>query len=543
MRDLRLLIIPSLLSLSFGAAAQDVGEAYRFSNLSTQGTARSMGFGNALGSVGGDFSSLSVNPAGIGVYRSSEFLITPSLKINATSSNYTGFTTNDNFTQVNFNNFGLILTDAPKGKRYDRRAGKTVSFGFGMNRVADFNNSVIYNGKNSTSSASQVFESDANNDPASAASTAPTNTLGYMGYQSYLLNLNSSGMYETIVPYGGGVYQQKSTQTTGGIKEYTFSMGGNYRERLMLGITLGIPVINYHGDTYYQESLADGNTSSNPSGFKSFSYNQSLDIAGVGINAKVGAIFKVSEMFRLGVALHTPTYYSISEVYNPGITTTHTTSNIDTASILSVNDGSLMQNSFDYHLTTPAKGILSATMLLNKFGFISADFEYVDYSSMKYSFQNGIDNVTNQTYQQEADQMNQVIKKTYKGASNFRIGGEGVVTNSFMLRAGFGYYGNAYTTYGQSVQNNNYTTERIDLSLGAGFHYRNFYADIAIVHGIYSGYELPYSIDYSGVVSTGTPAVIPTAKVNYSTNNVALTFKFKLDNKHAHREGPPMQRM
>ena len=543
MLDLRIILIPSLLGLSLCASAQDVGEAYRFSNLSTQGTARSMGFGNALGSVGGDFSSLSVNPAGIGIFRSSEITITPSLKLNSTGSTYTGVTTNENNSALNFNNFGIILTNAPKGKRYDRRAWKTVSFGFGMNRVADFNNSVVYSGKNNTSSASQAFESDANYDPASASSTSPVNTLGYMGYQSYLINLNSSGQYETIVPYSGGIYQQKSSQTTGGIKEYTISLGGNYREKLMLGITLGIPVLNYHNDSYFQENIASDNTSPNPYGFRSFNYNQSLDISGGGINAKLGLIYKVTDMFRIGVALHTPTYYSISEVYNPGITTVHSTSNIDSASVLSVNDGSLLQNTFDYHLTTPGKGVLSATLLLSKFGFVTADLEYVDYTSMKYSFQDGIDNATNMTYQQEADHLNQVIKKTYQGATNFRVGGEGVINNSFMLRAGFGYYGNAYTSYGQSIQNNNYTTQRIDISLGAGFHYHNFYADLALVHGMYTGYELPYTIDYGGVVSTGTQAIIPMSKMNYSTNNVAMTFRFKLDNTRGHHHSAPEQRM
>jgi len=99
-----------------------------------------------------------------------------------------------------------------------------------------------------------------------------------------------------------------------------------------------------------------------------------------------------------------------------------------------------------------------------------------------------------------------------------------------MVRAGFGYYGNAYTAYGQSTQNSYYTTQRIDLSLGAGFHLRRFFADIALVHGMYTGYEQPYSIDYSGVVSSAAPQTVPTSKINFSTNNVALTLGMKFDN-------------
>ncbi len=181
MRITGLVLLPALIFGSVAASAQDITEAYNLSNLTVQGTARSMGFGNALGSVGGDFSSLSVNPAGLGVYRSSELTFTPSLRINATSSEYTTVTTMDNNTHFNINNFGLVFTNAPKGKRYDDRNWKTVSFAFGMNRTADFNRNYTYQGKNTTSSGSQVFESDANLNPT-GVTDQNSSSLGYMGY-------------------------------------------------------------------------------------------------------------------------------------------------------------------------------------------------------------------------------------------------------------------------------------------------------------------------------------------------------------------------
>src|ERR1017187_3397559 len=106
MRNPGFLLFPALVAISIISPAQDVREAYNLSNLTVQGTARSMGFGNALGSVGGDFSSLSVNPAGIGIYRSSEISFTPSLKINSATGDYAGTTTSDNNTRFGINNFG-----------------------------------------------------------------------------------------------------------------------------------------------------------------------------------------------------------------------------------------------------------------------------------------------------------------------------------------------------------------------------------------------------------------------------------------------------
>ena len=517
MRNLGSVLLPALIICSLTGSAQDIKEAYNLSNLTIQGSARSMGFGNTLGSVGGDFSSLSVNPAGLGIYRSSEFTITPSLRINGTSSDYLGTTTAENNTHFNINNFGLVFTSAPKGKRYEQRSWKAVSFAFGMNRSADFNYNYSYSGKNTTSSGSQVFESDANQYPGDAAASAgPSSALGYMGAQSHLLNYNPNNPtmpYATIVPFSGGVNQLKSTQVNGGINEYLFALGGNYKEKLMLGVTIGIPTVNYHSSSYYTETLSPDNTVSNPYGFNSFNYNQSLDITGTGINAKIGAIYKINDNFRIGAAFHTPTYYSISDVYTPAITTTRSDSGSFT---LSVDNGALAQNQFDYTFTTPWKGVLSATYIFNKLGFITADYEYVNYSTMRYRYpadQNG------NSLQAQQDAMNLDIRNTYKAASNFRLGAEGRLGKYFMLRLGFGYYGNPYKT-------TDYNAQRIDVSGGFGFHFHHFFTDLAIVHSMYQVEEQPYSIDYSGVISSGA-ATIPTATTSYSINNLAMTVGVK----------------
>jgi hypothetical protein len=520
MRNLRYALLPAFLLGSVAAMGQDINEAYNLSNLTVQGTARSMGFGNALGSVGGDFSSVSVNPAGLGIYRSSEFSFTPSLRINSASSSYIGNTTGDNNTHFNINSFGLVFTNAPKGRRYERSNWKAVSFAIGMNRVADFNQSYTYQGVNTTSSASQGFESDANLNPGNVQTSSANysntpNSLGYLGYNSYLLNQNAAGQYYSIVPFSGGVNQLKSVQTNGGIDEYTISLGGNYKERLMLGVTIGIPVVNYNSNSSYTESLPASNTAANTYGFSSFNYNQSLNISGSGINAKIGAIYKITDNFRVGAAFHSPTYYSINDNFTPGISTTHN----DTTAIFSAYQGNVLGNQFNYNFTTPWKGVLSATFILKDLGFITADYEYVDYNTMRYEYGAGLDNNTGLSYQSEQDAMNQQIKNTYQAASNIRLGAEIKLSKYFMVRAGGGYYGNPYKNIG-------YNAQRIDLNAGLGFRFRHFFTDLGFVHSMYETQQQPYSVDYSGVIS-GPQTTIPTAKIDYSLNNLALTVGVK----------------
>ena len=72
------------------ANAQNEVDALRYSTQNLSGTARYSAMGGAFGSLGGEFSTLSSNPAGIGMYQFSELTFTPSLNLNATKSYYNG---------------------------------------------------------------------------------------------------------------------------------------------------------------------------------------------------------------------------------------------------------------------------------------------------------------------------------------------------------------------------------------------------------------------------------------------------------------------
>ena len=74
--------IPALLQ------AQNEDDALRYSQNFSSGTTRASSMAGAFGALGGDFSSLSINPAGIGVYRSTEFTITPTYIFSSSSSDF-----------------------------------------------------------------------------------------------------------------------------------------------------------------------------------------------------------------------------------------------------------------------------------------------------------------------------------------------------------------------------------------------------------------------------------------------------------------------
>jgi len=519
-----LLALPALMMSAIVSRAQltenihgtnaGVMEAYNMSNLTVQGTARSMGFGNALGSIGGDFSSLSVNPAGLGIYRSSELTFTPALRINASSSTYQGVVTPDNNVRFNFNNIGIVFTNAPKGKRYEKKKWKAVSFAFGNNRVADFNRNYSFAGTNYTNSASQVFEADANkyyNDPHSQS---PLSVPGFVGYKGYVIDPSGPTTYVSAVPFTGGIKQEVAVRERGKINEFVLSLGGNYKEQLMLGATIGLPSLRYTNEYTITESLAPGNNAANPDTFSSFRYNQATTLKGNGANLKIGAIFKANDNLRLGIAFHSPTLYAITETYSPGI---HSVVGSYTNDLNATNQG-LATDQFSYQFVSPWRGILSASYVMKGVGFATVDYEYTGYNSMGYIYpqQDGYGN----SYALQQYDMNQKISSTYQNTSNVRLGVEALVNKFFMARVGFGYYSNPYKTTGMNGQ-------RMDISGGVGFRDKDFFLDIALVHSAYQLQSQPYKIDYAYISTSEPVSVVPTAKTDFGINNLAVTVGFK----------------
>ena len=87
--------LTGIILFSTGIFAQNLVDALRYSDYRINGTARSTAMGNAFGALGGDFSVMSTNPAGLGLYRSGEFAFTPNIGKSNTDATYLGNTASD----------------------------------------------------------------------------------------------------------------------------------------------------------------------------------------------------------------------------------------------------------------------------------------------------------------------------------------------------------------------------------------------------------------------------------------------------------------
>ena len=149
------IMIVLIANVSF---SQDFFDALRYSQTNYEGSARSTAMGSAFGALGGDFISASINPAGLGFYRTGEFTISPTLNINNCESSYLKTSNTDNKYRFNFNNInyvGAVNTGAETGI-------VGFSFGIGYNRLKNLHSNITIIGKDAETSLLDYYTEWAN---------------------------------------------------------------------------------------------------------------------------------------------------------------------------------------------------------------------------------------------------------------------------------------------------------------------------------------------------------------------------------------------
>jgi len=452
------------IAFSLNIFAQNETEALRYSQLTMGGTARSTAVGGAFGAVGADFSSLSINPAGMGVYKKSEISFSPALYYSKNINTYLGSESEDFKYSVNLSNFGMVFSAPLSSVASDKPQWKSVQFGFGFNKLANFNNNITIEGNNQSTSLVDIILNKANG--VAPANLDPFDT--QLAYDAYIINPDDvfNNTYKSDLT-NGDIIQRKTINTRGGINEWAFSFSGNYNDVLYVGGTLGLVGLSYREDSQYDEI----DRMDTMKLFKSMTIKDNLSTDGSGINFKFGIIAQPVKFIRIGAAIHTPTFfYRIEDKY-----TRNFSSNIDTMSY--VLDP--VESEFKYEINTPLRLLGNIAFLINKSGFISFDYEYTDYSTAR---------MRSTDYSFFAENNN--IKNLYKATHNFR-GGVEYTLNPFILRAGYAHYMSPF----KSDTLNNY--QRDIFSGGIGFRNTHYFLDFTYA---YSKSDGKYYL-YDGAVS------------------------------------------
>lgn len=494
--------------------AQEPADALRYSYLTERGgTARNQAIGGAGASLGGEFTSLFINPAGLGFYKTGDFVFTPSFSLKKSNSTYLG--SPQAVTENNFNvgTTGFVIGGATR----NAKGIKSVAFAFGINRLADFNNHIYYKGTNKSSSYSEKYlEELTNNNVTDLNSAAQNYPYGSsLAFNTYLIdslqgpNGSLSG-YRTLANPTTGLIQENSINTTGGITDLSIGAGLDVNEKWYFGGTLSFPFLRYNRVGTYRESDASNNTNNN---FNYFQVTENLTTKGIGINGKFGVIYKPVEQARIGLSVYTPTLYDVTDDYTTSIITDlegyHGTGTKQQSSTDLTNDQPLESK---YDLTTPWRLILSGSYLFggnleevqSQKGFITADLEYVNYKNASFHDTNN-DASANDYYHT----LNSTIGNIYKNAINARLGGE-LKLNTFMVRLGGAYFGNPYE---------NESSDVVKLTGGLGIRNHGVFFDLGYVYTMVKDVNYPYRLQ--------DKANVP-AYLKNNTGTIVATIGFKL---------------
>jgi hypothetical protein len=507
-----------LCIVSVSAFAQIPEDVLKYSWQPTNGTARINAVGGAMGSLGGDISATFVNPAGLAFYKTTDIVLSPGFTFYNNKSNFRGTNSKDKASLFNLGTSGIV-----GGWQGDNKWNNSISLA--VTRTANFNNTVSFSGLNNFSSFGEQYAAEIANSGADIGSASDIGKLS-LGTQMAVWNyfadtttlpghsgpdVISLAMWGALKEGGDFLLKQSHTiQTSGGITEIALGFATNTADKFYIGGSFGLPIVSYTKESKLREEDATGNTDNN---FNFAELKERFTTKGVGINGKFGIIYKPAEFIRLGLAVHTPTWYSFEDTYSGSMSvnlenyrTTPGTTSVTVEQIY----GSTPK--YKYELISPWKFMLSGSYVLREIedvrkqkGFITADIEYATYKSNK--FRNAEDYDDNGYY----DAVNKTMKSYYKNALNFRVGGELKFT-TIMGRLGFAYYGNPYA-------DKELKAHKMFISGGLGYRNNGMFIDLTYVQGLQKDVSFPYRLPDKANTF---------ANVKSSAGNIALTVGFKI---------------
>lgn len=529
-------IILSLALLSVAMAkGQNAMDAYRVSSSQIKGSARYVSMGGAFTALGGDPSSLSQNPAGIGVYRSSEVsaslggqwinnssLGTPDAKrgdfVFDNISLVTTFFTGKSKGLINFN-LGVTYN---RNQSYDRRYNGAVP-----NLGASFTNYIetITNGI--------PFRDLEVRDNINSYYTTNSPWLSILGYQSYLISPyefdadgNCSTYYGLFNPEVSSGSSYTEFIESGRNDEYTINFGGNVNDRFYFGLALGIRDFSITRDVYYTEDLYNTSGGLVENGIDydiksaNYQYYTHYNMRGTGFNGKFGFIVRATDWLRLGATIHTPTLYTVDQVMDASVDNIMTLNgDKSTTNFQQIPD--IVTNTIK--IRTPWNFQLGASYIAGKKAIISADYQYTAYNNMKMNERNGDEFVIE----------NDFYKANFKAGHTIKLGAEYRVTTSLSLRAG---YAMQMSPLKADLKDVNIQVPTAGMqtsyllpgngsyySCGAGYKFKICYLDFAYQH--YSQKSDMFA--YSPIFTDDVTLVPGSSEIKTKQNSITFTLGFK----------------
>ncbi len=441
------LIAVALLCVTVTSSAQNALQALRYSRYELFGTSRFLSQAGATGALGGDLSSVLVNPAGLGFYRTSEFSVSPSLYWVNTRSDFKGSTMQDSELKFNLGSIGLV-----KSFNSNRKSGiMGASWAIGYQTLANFNNRTTLKGINQTSSMLDDFVWRANQDPDNLDPFYEQ-----LAFDTYLMpyDEDAEAYWHDMAVDGYGQEQRRISEQSGYIGEYSLSGALNLNNLIYFGAALGIHSVRFNEEIFHSETDLNDQVID----FDQFLFREFNSTRGWGYTFRMGMIVRPFQLFRVGASFQLPTYYRLTDdKYTDMRSYWDRGSGIEDASADSPN------GIYDYQLRTPFRANAHMSLILFKAASFSAGYEYVDYSNSRLD-----------AYDYRFINENDQIRSDFRPVHNWSAGAE-IRLQSLYLRAGTKYLRSPFRD--DAIENDSWR-----YTGGLGFRTRSFYMDLGYAY-------------------------------------------------------------
>ena len=484
------------------AQSQEITDALRYAQDNLNGTARYRAMGGAFGALGGDLSSLNTNPAGSAVFSNNQVTFTLSSLNIKNNSTYFGTKTTEKDNSFDLNQAGGVFVFKNQNQRSD---WKKFSVAINYENTNNFDNTLFSAGTNPTKSIANYFLSYANGIPLNILNNSSYGNLGhaaqqaYLGYNAFIIdpvttNPNNT-LYTSNVPSSGNYYQENTITSQGYNGKLSFNAATSYKDKLYFGINLNSHFTDFRqASSFYEDNNAPLTANYTVSKLR---FDNELYTYGTGFSFQLGAIAKVTNGVRLGLAYESPTWYHLNDEFSQKLVAVSSkTGAPDTNDVV---DPKITNVYAPYKLQTPAKYTFSSAYVFGKSGLISVDYAIKDYGNTKFKPEND-------SYYSG---LNTYMNNTLDNTGELRIGGEYKI-EKWSLRAGYRYEQSPY-------KNASTIGDLTGYSGGLGYNFGSTKADLS--------YAYAKRDSQQGFFSQG---LTDGAKINTINNTVSLTLLFEL---------------
>lgn len=419
------------------ASAQNINDVLRYSGESLQGTARFQGMSGAFGALGGDLSSLNVNPAGSAVFNNGLFSVTASNYHQKNDASYFSTNSTSSLNSFDLNQVGGVFVFKSADSEW-----KKISLAFNYDLAKNYDNELFVVGKSDQGIDNYFLDYAGGipfgdlliqeNEYIEDAYLDIGSSYGYVDQQAFLgyyggvidpldESNNNSTDYVSNAKYST-INQGYFQSTAGYNSKFTANLATQYGDHLYLGASLNVHSVFYEKLTRLTERGFDSDSE-----IQSIAFDNFLKTHGTGFSFALGAIGRLNDNVRIGASYQSPIWYRLSDETAQKINSDLADDNI---SYINFNIVNLFEK---YTIQTPAKLTGSLAVILGPQGLISFDYSYQDMSSAK------IKPTTDPSFSSE----NAFISEQLGGVSTFRLGGEYRFA-ALSLRAGYRFEQSPY---------------------------------------------------------------------------------------------------